>query len=233
VQEYDGENNANISENGELRLMRERLPAAATVFDVGANVGAWSRHALDINPRISLHCFEPSAATFAKLVQNGFPANVICNRFGLSSSRREGVLLVFSEGSTLNSIYRREGLEDSLNLAPQSRTEPIELRTLDDYCSEKQISTIDFLKVDVEGHELECFRGATGLLSRKGIDLIQFEYGGCNVDARVFLKDIFGFFADFPGYHFCKILPDSLRPANRYDQHLDNFQYQNWVIALD
>jgi len=92
---------------------------------------------------------------------------------------------------------------------------------------------VDFLKVDVEGHELECFRGANTLLSNRRIKAIQFEYGGCNIDSRVFLKDIFAFFGDFPRYHFFKILPHGLRLVQTYDQRLDNFQYQNWAIILD
>jgi FkbM family methyltransferase len=232
VDEYDGNNDPDISANGELRLLRERLPQAAIVFDVGANVGNWARLALSVNPNILLHCFEPSTPTFNKLIEQGFGPNVTCHKFGLGASRGTAELLIFEDGSPLNSIYRREGLE-SLEIAPQSKSESIVLRTLDDYCEEKQVEAIDFLKVDVEGHELECLRGASGLLSGNRIALIQFEYGGCNIDARVFLKDIFGFFEKYPRYRFYRILQDSLKPVARYQQQLENFQYQNWAVVRE
>jgi hypothetical protein len=57
----------------------------------------------------------------------------------------------------------------------------------------------------------------------------QIEYGGCNIDARVFLKDMFELFSPFP-YIFYKIYPRELRRVKRYDQRLENFQYQNWVV---
>lgn len=233
VNYFNGENNANKAENGELRLLQEQLPKAKVVFDVGANIGDWSKLALKINPSISLHCFEPSRFTYNQLIENHLPSNVICNPFGLSSSSHQANLWVFGDGSEMNSLYRREGLEESHHLSPQSRSEVIELRTLTDYCSEKEIDQVDFLKVDIEGHELELFRGAEKLLSNYQIRLIQFEYGGCNIDSRVFLKDIFEFFSSYPKYRFYKILPNALRNVKCYEQSLDNFQYQNWVIIND
>jgi FkbM family methyltransferase len=233
VFDYEGDNNTDMTLNGELRFLRERLPAAEVVFDVGANVGDWSELALWINPRISLHCFEPSLPTFNRLTARAFPANVTCNNVGLGSSNGPAQLFVIGEGSGLNSLYRREGLEGVPNPDLPSYSEMILLRTLDDYCQEKGIEHIDFLKVDVEGHELECLRGASRLLGLERIKVIQFEYGGCNIDSRVFLKDIFAFFAAFSRYQFYKILPHLLKPAPRYDQRLENLQYQNWAIILE
>ena len=200
VDEYNGENNDNIEINGELRLMKTYLSDSKVVFDVGTNVGNWARLALEINPSIHLHCFEPSAFTYQKLLENHFPQNVVCNHFGLSSKNQQAHLLIFDEGSGMNSLYKREGLEKSHGIAPQVKSEIIHLKTLDDYVSSMGIDQIDFLKTDIEGHELECFRGARKLLSQNKIKLIQFEYGGCNIDARVFLKDIFYFFRDFQDF---------------------------------
>jgi hypothetical protein len=59
--------------------------------------------------------------------------------------------------------------------------------------------------------------------------MVQFEYGGCNIDSKVFLKDIFEFFEEM-NYSFYKIFPDRLKPFERYDQRLDNFKYQNWLM---
>ena len=68
------------------------------------------------------------------------------------------------------------------------------------------------------------------MLAEGRIKTIQFEYGGCNIDARVFLKDLFDFFSHF-SYEFHKIQPQALRPVERYDQRLEDFQYQNWLLV--
>jgi FkbM family methyltransferase len=228
VNRFRGENNDAIEANGELRFMRERLPACRTVFDVGANVGDWARLALQVNPGARLYCFEPSAFTFAKLTATPFPANVSCHNIGFGSAAGELTLHVFDEGSGMNSIYPRTGLEDGWNIARQSKTETIRIDTLDAFCLAQRIEHIDFLKMDVEGHEIGVLTGAAGLFGRGAVDVVQFEYGGCNIDSRTFLKDFFEFF-HARSYTLHKMYPDRLVPVARYDQRLDNFQHQNWV----
>lgn len=225
----NGENNDDMETNGELRLMRQILPQCGTVFDIGANVGHWASLALKLNPYINLHYFEPSRATYECLLANHFPSNVVCNNFGLSSTAGEAKLLIFEEGSGINSMYRRQGLEDGWGLSTQQREETIHLETVDRYCEQKNIQVVDFCKVDVEGHELEVFKGMSAMLKAKRIKMIQFEYGGCNIDAGVLLKDIFDFFQPFD-YVFYKIFPKELRQILWYDQRLENFQYQNWTV---
>jgi FkbM family methyltransferase len=225
---HDGDNDCNMQTNGEFRFMRWCLPQCETVFDIGANVGEWTALALTINPRAIIHCFEPSSSAYARLVSRGFPGTVVCNNFGISSARREARLFVFEECSGNNSLYQRQGLE-SFGLSTQQRVEAVRLETLDQYCLERGIGVIHFAKVDVEGHELEVFKGMTRLISSGQVRVVQFEYGGCNIDSGVLLKDIFAFFKDFP-YSFYKIHPRQVKLVPKYDQRLENFQYQNWAV---
>ncbi len=232
VDRYRGENNSDIRTNGELRLLTEIMPESRCIFDVGANVGRWTALALDINPDVTVHCFEPSQGTFQKLLDNQFPPNVVCNNLGLGASATEMELHIFQPASGLNSLFRRQGLLDGWELPPQQLTETVRLVTLDQYCKDRNIDHIDYLKIDVEGYELEVLRGASNMLSEQCVRIIQFEYGGCNIDARVLLKDLFDFFATLP-YTLYKIYPEKLQPIPRYDQRLENFQYQNWAVVLE
>jgi FkbM family methyltransferase len=225
---YNDENNDDIETNGEFRLMQRNLPECETIFDIGANVGLWTTLALRIKPTAHIHCFEPSRNAFQRLLSNRFPPNVVCNNFGMSSAPGKAKLYLFDEGSGINSLYQRQGLE-SFGLSTQQREETITLGTVDHYCLERGIQAIDFAKVDVEGHELEVFKGMTRMLRSRQVRIIQFEYGGCNIDAGVLLKDIFAFFKSF-SYTFYKIFPKGLKPVVKYDQRFENFQYQNWAI---
>jgi FkbM family methyltransferase len=228
VDHCEGNNNPDIKTNGELRFLRTTIAQCKVVFDVGANVGEWANLVLQINPAVQLHCFEPSKSTFAKLAVQHFPANIVINNFGLSSTSRQAKLFVFGEGNGMNSLHRRQGLE-YLGLAPQEREETIELQTLDEYCSKHDVVKIDYLKLDVEGHELEVLRGAENALNDGRIGMAQFEYGGCNIDSRVLLKDIFDFVQSLP-YVVCKILPESIQQLSGYSQALETFQYSNWLL---
>lgn len=227
---YLGEGNSDIRTNGELRLMARVLPHCKTVFDVGANAGNWSELASTINPNSAIHSFEPSAAPFQTLSSRGLPSAVVCNPFGLGAREEERTLFKFSESAGMNSLYRRKGLEPSHGLASQQMTEQVQLRRLDAYCRDHQISEIDYLKLDVEGHELEVLRGAGQMLADGAVNLVQFEYGGCNIDARVLLQDLFEYFQKY-GFDLLKIYPDRLQPVGDYDQKLENFNYQNWIAA--
>ena len=228
VNKYNSENNCDMRTNGEFRFIKNNLPRCEIVFDIGANIGEWTQEALLINPKATIHCFEPSLYTYEKLVANTFPENIICNNYGLSSKKETLPLYIFEDGAGINSLYKRHGLEKSHNLKPQENLELIHLSTLENYCSEKNVTHIDFLKIDVEGHELEVFKGGNRLFLNNQISMIQFEYGGCNIDARVLLKDIFGFFKN-KNYNLYKVYPQHLKLHEQYDQTLENFQYPNWV----
>ena len=225
---YVNQNNVDIRTNGELWLLGQMLPKARVVFDVGANVGDWATLALAINPAVELHCFEPSLTTYRRLTDRGLAGNVTINNFGLGPTRQDAELHVFEPGSGLNSLYRREGLQDGFNIDAPAALEHVHLETADDYCREHGISTVDFCKVDVEGYELEVFKGMIGLLDAGRVKVIQFEYGGCNIDSRTLLQDLFRFFQP-RGYVMHQLHPTTLKVAPRYDQRWENFQYQNWV----
>lgn len=227
---FRGENNDDIRTNGELDVMKTLLPRAKVVLDVGANVGDWAAIALDVNPHIEVHCFEPSHETYKRLVARTFPSNVRCLEMGLSSAKREASLYIFGDGSGLNSLYQRKGLDDGWGIATPKRREIVRLDTVDNYRKEYAIDRIDYMKVDVEGHELDVFRGAEKSFSEGKIEVAQFEYGGCNIDSRVLLKDIFDFFEPLE-YTFLKIFARRPVHVERYDQRLENFQYQNWLIV--
>ena len=229
VEKHDGDCDGDIATNGELRVMKHFLSGCSVVFDVGAHTGEWTRLALSINPGLTIHCFEPSRDNFDYLIRNVSSPNVTCNPFGLSSENGERPLFIFRSAPGLHSLYQRRGLEDGWGLKTPRETETVMLDTLENYCAQRQIGRIDFLKIDVEGHELEIFKGGRSLFEDDRVGMIQFEYGGCNIDSKVLLKDIFEFFAGM-NYNFYKIFPDRLKRFRRYDQRLENFKYQNWIL---
>ena len=225
VNSYDNQNNVDMRSNGELCWLQEVLPACFTIFDVGANVGEWTALALEINPSLQVHCFEPSAATYRFLQAHVTSSSVFLNQKALGASRGEYPLYVSGPGAGTNSLHKRT----APNLI-QNQTENIYVETLDAYCEAHAVKEIDLLKVDVEGHELEVLKGAINLFKEGRIRRIQFEYGGTYIDARILLKDMFDFLIPF-GYRIYKMYPNYLRLFEQYDQRLENFQYQN-LVAL-
>jgi FkbM family methyltransferase len=224
VDHYNGDNDFDYRTNGEMWLARTALPRARVVFDVGANQGDWAILAHDVNPKAVIHCFEPSAATHRLLVQRAPFA--IVNDFGLGDRDAELTLWVFSEGAVSNSLYHRVG-----TIAEPQGTETVRVQTLDGYCAARGIEAIDFLKIDVEGHELAVFRGAERMFREARIGAVQFEYNDTFIDSRTQLKDIWQFILETTdGYGFYKIYPRQLRHIPEYKQTYESFRYSNWAV---
>jgi len=97
-----------------------------------------------------------------------------------------------------------------------NQNEEIGLRTLDLFCRENKIKHINFLKLDVEGHEKKVLDGASSMLRIKAIDFIQFKLGGCNIDSRTYFQDFF--YLLNKNYTVHRIAKDGLFPINEYKE---------------
>jgi FkbM family methyltransferase len=174
-----------------LQMIKNKLEAQEkiVVFDVGANVGNYARGVIDIfgKDRLELHCFEPSPTTFAKLKDNLRShnySNLHLHNFGLSDKAAEIEMFQDAELSGMTSVYQRRMDHFGKDF---SKAEMASFATLDEFCAEHDISAIDFLKLDVEGHELKVLESASHMLH--SVKYIQFEFGGCNIDSRTFFQD--------------------------------------------
>lgn len=226
VDRHNGDNDFSMQTNGELMLASLLMPRSRYVFDVGANQGDWALAMRRLNREAAIHAFEPSRDTFGLLSRNVNGAGLVLNEFGLGEKDEELKLWIFGTGALSNSLYRRVGA-----LAEPTSEESVQLRTLDGYCAENRIEEIDFLKIDVEGHEVSVLRGSRRMLGEGRIAAIQFEYGGTYLDARTQLKDVFETVESLSDrYRFYKIFPAHLQLVPRYSQSWETFLYSNWAI---
>lgn len=141
-------------------------------IDVGANFGEFTAGALDLADTVL--CFEPNHALASLLTQN------------FSASENVQVIeSAVSDAPSSGHLYLREGYSGGSSLAPEylrslkGRTRPSMKRRL--ITTPTKITTIDiavaevssasipepgtgiFLKIDVEGFDLEAFNGSSGL----------------------------------------------------------------------
>ena len=169
-----------FSTNGEKNVIAALAPhGIKTVFDVGANVGDWSKLAASAFPGSTVHAFELSSST------RGAPLpRTLSGRSSQSARRRArrsqeaGELEYKDYGeqhSAVNTIVdtsfhdRKHPVHD----APEHKSSRARL-----YMEQNGIPTVDYLKVDVEGAEYLVLEGFAQALSNHRIRVIQFEYGG-------------------------------------------------------
>lgn len=125
------------------------------VYDVGAAQGKWARLAASIWPQAHIIGFEPNQAN-APLLER---ARQSLPRFEylsclLGASRRT---VQYSEKGNQTSLY------DSSDFG--SKMASAEMLVLDELIAEHRLPPPDFIKLDVQGYELEVLRGATHALN--------------------------------------------------------------------
>lgn len=227
---YRNEGDCRPEHNGELWLLKKFLPGAKVILDIGANAGDWTRLARAHHPApgsAKFYAWEPFPATAAKLRATlGDTAEVI----EAAASDHDGTAEIWISpcDSTLNSLHQRDTLEAALGIPPAREKVTITTRTLDSFCAERGIAQIDFLKIDVEGHEVAVLRGFREGLRAGRARLIQMEYGGAWIDSRTFLHDLYRAFEGTP-YTLHKLFPSWLQPQPKYDVREENFHLKHFV----
>lgn len=157
-----------------------------TAIDIGANIGVYSYRMSRIFARV--FAFEINEELIGDLVAYN-ASNISVLSTGLSSSTGEAILYV--------PVLRGIPLTGWASLVPNNCpdtnehvTRPVRLRPLDSF----HISPVCFIKIDVEGHELEVLRGAIQTL-RRCRPRVLVEVKECN------LQEVILF---FQGLHYTK-----------------------------
>lgn len=151
-----------------LAAMRKWQPEDV-IFDVGANDGRtilrWRRHL----PVTRIFAFEPVRSTFDTLVERtaDLPdVRLFRCALGAAQERRQ---IFLNNLSALNSFYS--------DWTSSGSAEEVEVDTLDAVIAREGVRSVELLKIDAEGHDLEVLKGAANTLSDRRIGIIQVEAG--------------------------------------------------------
>lgn len=198
---------------------------AQLAIDVGGNKGEYSQSLLTANPAMEVHIFEPSAVNIAQLrTRFGAVSNVFINDCGLGAANETSILHADVAGSGLASLTKRN--LDHVNVAFEF-TENVKITRFEDYWKNTLCSRqIDLFKIDVEGHEMDVLEGLGKAIS--SIDVVQFEFGGCNIDTRTYFRDFWIYFADH-GFDLFRITPFGLASMSRYTELDECFTTTNYL----
>lgn len=112
------------------------------------------------------------------------------------------------------------------------RAEPATLMTGDAFLEERGLRAIDFVKIDVEGHEVAVLRGLSRAIAEARVRFIQWEYNKTWIPARTSLQDVFELLGP-AGYRLCKIRSRGLLHYAAYRPTLDNYCYSNWLAVAE
>ena len=206
----------------EIAFVRRWLQPGMRAIDVGANYGVYTMAmAKAVGAAGRIWAFEPSPRT-AEYLQRSIDLNR-CVQTSLMrqaiSDRCGNVQFAIGAASELNAIATAHNAGEIIN---------VPATTLDQAAIEQGWNGIDFIKLDVEGHERQAIYGAAHLLDRES-PLIMFEVkAGDRMDLSV-LEPMAA-----KGYEFYRLLPGPLLLTPfEPDEPLDGFQLNLFACKKD
>jgi FkbM family methyltransferase len=157
-----------VYEPGKFANLARFLPPGGVFVDVGANAGDFSLWACRVGgptARVLAVEAEPGNVSWLRrtVERNGLADQVTVVHAAASESDGEVELLVTAKHGT-HSIVENE-LHSTFEAFRPLRRELVPARRLDDLVEAAGLTSVDVVKIDVEGAELLVLRGATRLLA--------------------------------------------------------------------
>lgn len=148
----------------EMEFWRNSIKPGMTVIDVGANIGVYTFSAAQrVGSEGRVFAIEPFSGCVQCLQEtcriNQLTSVKICA--GAASDRNGTALLSLTPASELNEIVT----PDNAAAMQLDSIEEVTCFTLDSLIRRENLTRVDFLKIDAEGHELSVLVGSETILS--------------------------------------------------------------------
>ena len=172
-------------------------------FDVGCNAGSFVKTLQNNGFTTNIHCFEPHPKLSDKVIEQ-YPY-VKMNKLCLTDKIGNIDINIPMWSVGLSSIINRPIFEKLKNEGQEIIKLNVETTTIDNYCKENKIDTIDFIKIDVEGSEKMVLHGADNMLKNNKIKFGLFEIGETLEDANTSEKEICDYLKEYNYRIYTKI----------------------------
>jgi len=226
--------NNSETDSGESFVIQSILPQIfdstdPVIFDVGAHEGLFTNQLAKFVKFQKLYAFEPNPVTFEILKNNTEKIDdLMVINAGLGNCKSTKTIYTYKENQTAGHATFYKEILTELHKKNIIDSFQVTVTTVDDFCSERGINYIDFIKIDTEGHEFAILEGAKKFIREDRIKAIQFEFNEMNVISRVFLKD---FYEILSGFHIFRINTNKLQYLPDYSPRNEIFQFQNFLAV--
>ena len=200
-----------------LYSLKEQNINPKIIFDIGAFCGDWTRNCLKVFPDSNYFLFEAQKdmADSLKMMETD---QIITENMFLGEN--DGTYVDFYEAGTSSSALRF-GPHTSIKKNTTS---------LDNYCRKKNINTIDILKLDVQGYELNILKGAKTILNNVNLIIAEVSFIDVYVDCPLVNEVIQ--FLDGNQFQLFDIVDLKRRPLDNHLWYCDMFFVKKDSILL-
>jgi FkbM family methyltransferase len=179
----------------DLEILLQSVPAPVC-FDVGAHRGETTQSIIEKFPKATVYAFEPDPENFAKLQEaTRHLPRVKPHSLALGDSNNQAKLQKTSF-SMSNSLLP---VASTVNSEAHKKIGEVEITvtTVDLFCQQEKIETIDLLKTDCQGFDLRVLQGAKKMLSERRIKVIQCEsFCTLEYEGQGWIHDILRYLTD-------------------------------------
>ncbi len=194
----------------------------AVIFDVGANRGLWSALLLEAlgAQQCSIFQIEPLNYCQVILSSQNLPRTTLI-RAAVGETPGFATLYSPDAWSPVASLHpRRESYLQGYKFSE----EKVRVTTIDEIIDQYKLDMVDFMKLDIEGHELAALHGAQESLKYRRIKALTFEFGSGNINSRTYFRDFWDMLHPY-GFEIKRICPGNLLiPVERYYEDLEYFR---------
>jgi FkbM family methyltransferase len=149
-----------------------------TFYDVGANIGVYSLYAAIKNPQLSVYAFEPVKNNFISLLNNK-KLNKTNNLypFNIALSNKDEVSQIYIKDERVgNSGAQLNQPEDEFGtIFKPLDVEHVLSTSIDNLIRNFSFPQVNFIKIDVDGHEGKIIEGMTMLLKKVSLKSVLVE----------------------------------------------------------
>lgn len=182
MNKYDQALEYEIFTKKEYIFADESIKKAKIVFDIGGHIGLFSKYCLSLNSWCIIHYFEPIPVLYNQAKQQVKNQNIILNNVWIAVKTGQYNMYFNSQKTMQSSKYNQTFLN------PKWEEIIVQMRNLEEYCVQQNVSHIDLLKLDVEGMEYEILESLSDeFLQKIQALLLEFHYFDNTMKQKVIL----------------------------------------------
>ncbi len=165
-----------VYERSEMDFFAKHCSGVGVFIDVGANVGVYTAMALARGGgEATVVCFEPHTES-RQFLERTVDANL--------DGRGGDMRVIICPGAAADfcgrsAIYENPDNKGDNRLYPNPMCRECgttEVVTIDDFCFQRGITTVDILKIDVQGYEAKVINGARGIIANTQNCILMLEF---------------------------------------------------------
>ncbi len=210
----------------EIQILNKFIQEGDHILDIGSNIGFYARLLSKLaGDKGVVYCFEPNQANFKKLKGNVSSLKNVKIYNKAVSDKNEKLKLYTSK--LLNVDHRTYPVNN------YDKIEEIDAISIDELVRNGTISKVDFIKIDIQGYELQAFKGMVETIQQNDrVKIIAEFWPHGFLRAKTSAIEIYDFF-DSLKFKMMKIEDGVLTPIDRLfvlENNQQPFEYSYNVL---